>query len=152
MRAKLFEPPARADCVAKPDCLATVLALVDRYCAENEVDSESRHDLHLIVEEACINVISHAYPAGAPGPLSVQVEARVSSGRPMIEITIEDQGRPFNPLALPEPDRTLPLEDLPIGGLGVLLIRRLSDVQHYAHHPKRGNVLTIAKYLDAPEA
>jgi serine/threonine-protein kinase RsbW len=149
MRAKIFEPPARASCVAKLECLATVLALVDRYCEEHDVDAESRHDLHLIVEEACINVITHAYPVGAPGPLSVQVEAKTCKGRPMMQITVEDQGRPFNPLALPQPDCSLPVEDRPIGGLGVMLIRRLSDVQHYTHHARRGNVLTIRKFLDA---
>lgn len=140
-------PPERTRCVAERACLPALLALIDSYCARHDVDPQSQHDLRLIVEEACVNVISHAYPLGAPGPLSLQVEARQHGGRPVMEITIEDQGAPFNPLALAVPDQTGPLEDLPIGGLGVHLIRSLSDLQHYSHDRERGNVLTITKFL-----
>ena len=140
-------PPERIRCVAQRSCLPALLSLTDSYCARHQVDPQSQHDLRLIVEEACVNVISHAYPPGAPGPLALQIEARQHGGRPVMEITIEDQGRPFNPLALPAPDRTGPLEDLPIGGLGVHLIRSLSDLQHYSHDRQRGNVFTITKFL-----
>lgn len=139
--------PERIRCVAEPACLPSLLELLDGYCARHEVDAPCRHDLHLIVEEACVNVVSHAYPAGAPGPLTLQVEVDASGGRPAMKITIEDHGKPFNPLALPAPDRSGPLEDLPIGGLGVHLIRQLSDAQHYSRDPQRGNVLTLTKFL-----
>ena len=142
--------PERIRCVAEPACLPSLLELLDGFCARHGVDAQCRHDLHLIVEEACVNVISHAYPAGAPGPLTLQLEVDVSGGRPAMKISIEDQGRPFDPLLLPAPDRTGPLEDLPIGGLGVHLIRQLSDAQHYDRDPQRGNVLTLTKCLAPP--
>jgi serine/threonine-protein kinase RsbW len=140
-------PPERIGCVAQHACLPALLALIENYCLRHQVDAQTQHDLRLIVEEACVNVISHAYPPGAPGPLSLQVQAARRDGRPVMEITIEDQGAPFNPLALAVPDRTGPVEDLPIGGLGVHLIRSLSDLQHYSHDRERGNVLTITKFL-----
>jgi anti-sigma regulatory factor (Ser/Thr protein kinase) len=139
--------PARVSCLAEPACLPTLLQLLDSYCAQHRVDARCRHDLHLIVEEACVNVIAHAYPPGAPGPLSLQVEIKPCDGRPVMEITIEDRGAPFDPLMLPSPDQTAPLEELPVGGLGVHLIRQLSDRQHYRHDRQRGNVLTVAKFL-----
>ncbi|MEO6030934.1 MAG: ATP-binding protein [Burkholderiaceae bacterium] len=140
-------PPERISCVAERTCLPSLLALTDSYCTRHKVDPQSQHDLRLIVEEACVNVMSHAYPPGEPGPLSLQIEARLHDGLPAMEITIEDQGRPFNPLELPAPDQTGPLDELPIGGLGVLLIRRLSDLQHYSHDRQRGNVFMITKFL-----
>lgn len=138
---------ARASCLAEPACLQVLLSLLDRYCAHHGVDAQSHHDLHLIVEEACANVIAHAYPPGAPGPMSLQVEAMQCDGRPAMRVTIEDTGMPFDPLALPVPVRTGPVESLPIGGLGVHLIRRLSDAQRYRHDRERGNVLTVTKFL-----
>ncbi|HZH05294.1 MAG TPA: ATP-binding protein, partial [Lautropia sp.] len=68
-------------------------------------------------------------------------------GRRLVEVTITDQGKPFDPLSLPVPDQTGPLDDLPIGGLGVHLIRKLSDTQRYLRDPERGNVLTLGVFL-----
>ncbi|MEJ7685931.1 MAG: ATP-binding protein [Variovorax sp.] len=86
---------------------------------------------------------------GEAGPLSLKVQAKVRDGRPLIEIVIEDESAPFDPLSLPEPDRSGPAEDMQLGGLGVMLIRRLSDVQHHARGPCRGNTFTLAKFLPA---
>ena len=147
MQKRNFDPPVRASCLAKPECLSILLEMLDRYCVQNQVDSHCQHDLHLIVEEACFNIISYAYPVGAPGRLSLQVEARHCTDGPLIEITIEDDGIPFDPLALHLTGRTAPVEQIAPGGLGVLLIRRLSDLQQYMHDPQRGNVLTIGKFI-----
>ena len=147
MQNRVFDPPVRATCLAKPEDLSSLLEMLDRYCVQNQVDGHCQHDLHLIAEEACFNIISYAYPAGSPGPLSLQVEGRYSADKPLIELTIEDDGIPFNPLALHLTGRTAPVEEISPGGLGVLLIRRLSDLQHYRHDPQRGNVLTIGKFM-----
>jgi serine/threonine-protein kinase RsbW len=152
MPKQTFDPPVRASCLATAECLSSLLEMLDRYCAENQVDSDSRHDLHLIAEEACFNIISYGSPAGAPVPLSLQVEARYSGGKPLIEMTIEDGGIPFDPLALHLAEMTGPIEEIEPGGLGVLLIRRLSDLQHYERDPRRGNVLTIGKFITRDES
>ena len=151
MQKRDFDPPVRASCLAKQECLSSLLEMLDRYCLQNQVDSHFQHDLHLIVEEACFNIISYAYPAGAPGRLSLQVEARYCTDKPLIEITIEDDGIPFDPLALHLTARTAPAEQISPGGLGVLLVCRLSDLQQYMHDPQRGNVLTISKFITRPK-
>ena len=147
MQKRDFDPPVQASCLAKQECLSILLEMLDRYCLQNQVDSHFQHDLHLIVEEACFNIISYAYPAGAPGRMSLQVEARYCTGRPFIEITIEDDGIPFNPLALHLTGRTAPVEQIAPGGLGVLLVRSLSDLQRYVRDPQRGNVLKVSKFI-----
>lgn len=144
-------PAARLTCIAKRSSLPQLMAMLDDYCEQHQVDPQCRHDLHLIAEEACVNVMTHAYPAQAPGPVTLQVQAASCGGRPAMKITIEDLGVPFDPLALRRPAQTGPLDELPIGGLGVHLIRQLSDLQHYEHDRHRGNVLTITKFL-APRA
>ena len=104
-------------------------------------------DLRLIVEEACSNVMHHAYPDRPAGELTLELERTMWQGHAAIRVAILDQGMPFNPLARADPDVAAPLAERPIGGLGVMLMRRLSDVQHYGYDPVRGNCLTLVKYL-----
>ncbi len=136
-----------ATCTANFECLVQLLNLLDAYCAQHALDAQTASDLHLIAEEACVNVIQYAYPAGEPGPLRLRVQARAMDGRPLIELVIEDAGVPFDPLSLPEPDRRKPVEEMPAGGFGVTLIRRLSDLQHYGRSPDGHNVFTLSKFL-----
>ena len=77
-------------------------------------------DLHLAVDEACTNCVSYAYPEGEPG----EIELTCRIGPNKFEISIRDWGRPFNPLKTPPPDLDLDLEDRPIGGLGVFLMKK----------------------------
>jgi len=140
-------PTGRVSCTAERACLPRLLALIDDACERHGVDAQTGHDLRLIVEEACVNVMDYAYPPGRPGPLTLQIEALTEGTRSAIVISLEDQGMPFDPLALPPPDQNAALEAMPVGGLGVHLIRELSDVQHYRRDPERGNVFTISKYL-----
>jgi anti-sigma regulatory factor (Ser/Thr protein kinase) len=145
--AGAFSGPVRTACRAERASLQRLLEWLDHHCTQLDLDASCRHDLRLIAEEASANVIAHAYPPDAPGPLSLQLDLTCLEGRPAVELTLEDQGRPFNPLTLPVPDRAGPVADLPIGGLGVHLIRQLSDTQRYRHDRHRGNVLTIGKFV-----
>lgn len=135
---------------ARIERLRDILATVDEFCAQAAVPAPIAHDLRLIVEESCANVIRHAYADRGAGELTLELERSPWASRPAIRASILDQGIPFNPLAAPDPDLAAPLADRPIGGLGVLLLRRLSDEQHYGYDPARGNRLTLVRYLDGP--
>jgi serine/threonine-protein kinase RsbW len=82
----------------------------------------------LALEEAVANVINHAF-AGVPAPHRIAVALAIEDDRVAAEII--DNGRPFDPSAAPEPDRTPPLESRDIGGLGIHLIRRMMDRVEY---------------------
>ena len=60
---------------------------------------------------------------------------------------IVDDGAPFNPLERESPDTTLPLEQRPVGGLGVMLVRHLVDEITYDCEGGRNRVL-LGKRLD----
>jgi anti-sigma regulatory factor (Ser/Thr protein kinase) len=49
----------------------------------------------------------------------------------MLEIVVIDDGHEFNPLEFPEPDTNLPVEERPIGGLGIHLLRKMADRLEY---------------------
>jgi serine/threonine-protein kinase RsbW len=65
---------------------------------------------------------------------------------PIVEMQIEDDGAPFNPLELPEPAVDSPLDARPVGGLGVHLVRRLMDEVVYSRVGDR-NRLIVRKRL-----
>ncbi|SFC24801.1 Anti-sigma regulatory factor (Ser/Thr protein kinase) [Polaromonas sp. OV174] len=134
-------------CGAELANLPALLAVVAALCHREQIDEPTCYDLQIIVEEACVNVMHYAYPAGQSGPLTLAVQIAHHGGPRRIVVTLEDQGQPFDPLAVAPVDASCPVEARALGGLGVHLIRRLSDRQHYQRHPVRGNVFTIEKHL-----
>jgi serine/threonine-protein kinase RsbW len=134
-------------CSAELSNLPGLLALVAGVCRRERIDGAASHDLQLIAEEACVNVMHHAYPPGEAGPLTLSVAVAPDGAARRVVLTLQDQGRPFNPLSLAPVDTDAPPAARAPGGLGVHLIRRLSDHQRYQRHPRRGNVFTIEKQL-----
>jgi anti-sigma regulatory factor (Ser/Thr protein kinase) len=152
-RAPAAAPDATADTLqltTKADMaeLPRLMALVETACERHAVPADTRNDLELMAEEACVNVIRHAYPPGEPGPLSLTVRLEQRQGQPSLVLTLEDQGRPFDPLAQPAPDLTANAQERQIGGLGIHLIRRFCDELHYERDPVRGNVFVMARHLN----
>ena len=140
-------PPCRAACSASLACLQRLLDVLDGYCTQHGVGPEVRHDLRLIVEEACVNIVHYGYPPGRGGPIRLQVQARLGGAQPRVEVVIEDEGVAFDPFSLPEPARAVPLDARPAGGFGLTLIRHLSDGLQHARSPQGCNTLTVTKFL-----
>ncbi len=115
-------------------------------------DAQSREDLRLAVEEACVNVMRHAY-AGAreAGWLELRVDRADWEGRDALRVELRDGGTPFDPLALPRPALDASAEEREIGGLGVHLIRSVTDAQQYRRDPDGGNCLVLFKRLASAE-
>jgi serine/threonine-protein kinase RsbW len=102
--------------------LPDVLAFIEVACEEAGVYPELWFDLQLAVEEACANVIEHAYSSKG-GDLVITFAAR---GRDVV-LTVRDHGRPFAPEKVIAPDMSLPLTQRSIGGLGLHLMYQLMD-------------------------
>jgi len=100
--------------------------------------------LNLAVEEAVVNVINYAYPEGEKGEVSINA----SDDGKKITFMISDQGRPFDPTKVEEPDTTLPAEEREIGGLGIHLVRNIMDEMHYERSADGRNILTLVKYIN----
>ena len=79
-------------------------------------------DLVLAVNEAVTNVLLHGYD-GQPGPVTICVEIVNDD----LRVVLTDSAPPFDPTRVPPPDIFLPLEDRPLGGLGVHMMRQLTD-------------------------
>jgi anti-sigma regulatory factor (Ser/Thr protein kinase) len=98
----------------------------------------------LALEEHITNVLNYAYEDSAVHEIVV----RLSCPAGALQIEVEDDGRAFNPLEVPSPDTSIPLEDRPLGGLGIHLIRRFMDRLEYRRQGGR-NVLRMTKRLEA---
>jgi serine/threonine-protein kinase RsbW len=85
-------------------------------------------ELDLLIEEIFMNVCSHAYPHGRDGAVTLSYSIP-SPGELSVEVA--DQGAEFNPLTAPPPDLTLDLEDRPVGGLGIFLVKALAPSATY---------------------
>ena len=84
-------------------------------------------DLVLSVNEAVTNVLLHGY-SDQPGLIELSVEANGSD----LTICLSDGGPLFDPTTAPAPDLRLPLDQRPLGGLGVHMMRQLTDELAYA--------------------
>jgi len=89
------------------------------------------------------NVIMYAYPKGSDG--LVDIEAIIRKGE--LEFIISDNGTPFDPTAAPEADITLDVEDRPVGGLGIFLVKNIMDVVKYTRSDDGKNILSMIKKL-----
>jgi len=98
------------------------------------------HDLNLALEEILTNIISYGYTDNREHEIRVGLSAQPGE----VKAEVQDDGQPFNPLEVPEPDTTKPLEERAIGGLGIHIVRKLMDGLEYKRQGER-NFLTIRK-------
>jgi len=110
-------------------------------CAAEGLAPDVTFKLTLALEEAVVNVISHAF-AGVPPPHSITVRLDIAAQSVTVEII--DNGRPFDPTSAPDPDLSLPLEQRHPGGLGIHLMRGMMDRLHY-RRSYGSNILRLEK-------
>ncbi len=120
--------------------MPAILSFVETACLDAAVDPTLLFDLQLAVEEACSNVIEHAY-CGRGGHLRVRFE--IANGD--VVITLHDQGRAFDPERVAAPNTTQPLSKRPVGGLGLHLMRNLMDEVRFAFAPGHNTLVMIKR-------
>ena len=122
------------------DQISLLPAFVQEAVKASKLNSELEGSLNLALEEAVTNVVLYAYPEGTEG--DVIVDAAVTDKA--LTFTITDTGKPFDPTARPDVDINAGVEDRPIGGLGIHLVRQIMDDVRYERRGNK-NVLIITK-------
>jgi anti-sigma regulatory factor (Ser/Thr protein kinase) len=85
------------------------------------------HFARLAIDEVVSNCVKYGYDDS----LQHHIEIELGFENGMLEIVVIDDGHEFNPLEFPEPDTNLPVEERPIGGLGIHLLRKMADRLEY---------------------
>ena len=106
-------------------------------------DEKRVYDIELAIDEACSNIIDHAYLPGQQGEMTISM-ATDQNG---MTIVLSDQGQPFNPNDIPAPDLISDINVRQERGLGVFLVHQLMDYVHYEVLPDNTNQLTLKKNL-----
>jgi anti-sigma regulatory factor (Ser/Thr protein kinase) len=113
---------------------------LEQFAAAHQFPSRKLHEVQLALEEHLTNILRHGYDDH--GPHEIEVGVNLAAGE--LRIEVKDDGRPFNPLARPAPDLSLPLAEKPIGGLGIHMIRKSLDRVEYRCEEGK-NVLLMIK-------
>ena len=111
---------------------------IDAHCAPLAPSNKDLMSLHLVLEELVTNVIKHGYTDGQPHTFTVTLSTRDR----LVTAMIDDDAPAYDPLARPEVDTTLPLDQRPVGGLGVHLVKKLTQSARYERRNGH-NLLTI---------
>ena len=122
------------------------LAVISDFIVEEaekiEFNPSEVYAIQTAVDEACANIIDHAYGGEDLGQIDIQVH-KIQKG---IKIILKDNGEPFNPDDIPAPDITSPLEIRKERGLGIFFMQKLMDKVIFEFSSGGINTLTLLKF------
>jgi anti-sigma regulatory factor (Ser/Thr protein kinase) len=119
-----------------------LLAALQAFARDNNLPAKVLQAADLALEELVTNVMEYAYDDARAHEILIRLD--IDQGSLLIEV--EDDGKPFNPLLNPEVDTSVPMDEKPIGGLGIHLIRRFMDEVNYRREAGK-NILSMRKRL-----
>ncbi len=120
-----------------------VVEALEQFGRDHHLPPAVVHAADLALEEHLTNLMNYGFPDNREH----EIEVRFTLDSQFI-IEVTDDGPPFNPLQLPPVDTSVPLEQRPIGGLGIHLIRRFMDGIEYGSEGGK-NTLRMRKRLPA---
>ena len=117
-------------------------AFVEDAVKASGLNPEVTDSLTLAIEEAVVNVIDYAYPEGVAGEVDIDA---ATTDKALI-FTITDKGKPFDPTSRGEVDINAGVEERPIGGLGIHLVRQIMDDVRYERRVDKNVLILTKKY------
>ena len=122
--------------------IAHLSDFVKSFLSRLYLEPKTSANIRLALEEIVVNAVSYAYPEGTEG--DVTVEASYDGSR--VVFTVVDDGQPFDPTKVTTADTSVDIENRPIGGLGILLARKIMDSIEYQRNGNK-NELTMSKII-----
>lgn len=127
------------------------LAKISGFIAEQAklggLDERATYEVQLAVDEACSNIIEHAY--GGEGKGEIEISCNISEEG--LEVILKDQGKSFDLDAIPDIEVGTPLDELGNRGAGLFLMRKLMDEVQFEFSKKTGTVLKMKKSFPSRE-
>lgn len=121
--------------------LATIADFIAEAGRDAGFDQDLIFHVQMAVDEACSNVIEHAYEGQDKGDITLSCDCR--NGEWII--AIYDTGHSFDPSAVPEPDLNADVDEIKTGGLGLYFMHQLMDEVEFTFDKDKGNKLRMVK-------
>ena len=122
--------------------IAGVIERIEAFGSRHGLTAEERFTLTLALDEVVTNIVSYAYDDAHEH----QIVIRLDIGDTGFTVQVDDDGRAYNPLEAPRPILEADIEDRPIGGLGVHIVRTVMDELEYRRDGGR-NILIMRKRM-----
>jgi serine/threonine-protein kinase RsbW len=124
------------------DNLSSIRTFIKQTASDAGVTNEITGKIILAVDEACTNIIKHAYKYSSEGKITI----KVNSDEQKLTIKIIDDGGHFDPDLVPEPNLEKMQFERKGGGLGMFLMKKLMDEVKYTNLPNNRNQVLLVKY------
>lgn len=121
--------------------LSEISKFVVEAAQEAGLDEQEIYEVDLAVDEACCNIIDHAYGGENLGEMQCSVDV----GENTLTVVLKDRGRPFDPSRVPLPVYDVPIEQLKRRGVGFFLMHKVMDELHFETSSENGNTLVMVK-------
>ena len=128
---------------SQSDNLALIRNLVSKVAAQVGFNDDEASKIELAVDEACTNVIKHAYPKVPNAMIDVQIKV----GPKQLIIVVSDKGKGFDPDKIKIADLGESIKAGRRGGLGLRLMKTLMDKVDFQIQPGMKNEVKMVKYL-----
>ena len=115
--------------------------LVEEFGGQNNFHVEEQYAVYLCLEEIITNIVNYAWPDGGEH----QIDVRLSVDDEWIRVEIQDDGIPFDPTKVAEPDVNKPAAERQVGGLGIHLVRQTVNDMFYQRVDDKNTLLLKKK-------
>lgn len=139
---KISQVPLSIVVSSRTENLLVIRDFVSRAAQSVGFGDDEINNISLAVDEACSNIIKHAYNNAA----DKEIQITISAEGPEFQIKVIDQGKHFDPDHIPVPDMKEYFTRYKRGGLGMFLMKKLMDKVEYDILPDQ-NVVRLTKYL-----
>ena len=134
------EPSFDLSVKASLENLQEIRSYIDQVGTSLGISESALGDLRLVVDEAVTNVVIHGY-----GDLDGNVDIHMEANGDSVIIRIRDRAKTFDSSHVSAPQLDTALKDRPFGGMGLFLIRKMTDEAEFRPLPGGGNEIRLVK-------
>lgn len=132
---------------SRTENLSLIRDFISSKASDAGLTKEDIENIMLAVDEACTNIIRHAYKSFPDGEILIKLEYDSDK----LHISIIDHGTTFNPDTVPDPDLQKYYRNGRVGGLGMYLMKTLMDDVKYISVPGKYNEVLLSKNINVSQ-
>lgn len=138
-----MKPEDKKDFVTKSfevndDTIALVTEFAEQAMEEHDIPMKTAYSFNIVIDELVSNICNYS--------CATEMSAGICITEKDISMRLEDNGDPFDPEQIDDPDLELSVEERGIGGLGIYMVRQMMDSFEYDYSDGK-NICVITKAI-----